>query len=187
MPFDMEIGTEETWKDIPDYEVLYAVSSFGRIRSYDRLIDRSASGFGSYTLRGRIIKSRIDSDGYVLVDLNSGSKKKTFKVHRLVAEAFIPNPENLPHVDHSDGDRQNNRLTNLKWSSVKENLLNKHNVKQASGHRGVRLHKSGKYQAYCYDHTRGNRFVHIGLFVSVETADQARQQFIAGRADVSTR
>lgn len=186
MPFDMEICTEETWKDIPGYEVLYAVSSFGRIRSYDRLIDRSASGKGNYVLSGRILKTRIDTDGYLLVDLNAGHDKKTFKVHRLVAEAFIPNPDNLPHVDHHDGDRANNHLANLKWATVKENLLSRNNIKQASGVRGVRLNHRGKYQAYCHNHQTG-KFVHIGVFESVEAASVARQAFIHGRADVSTR
>ena len=187
MSFDMEIGTEETWKDIPDYEVLYAVSSFGRILSYDRLIDRSASGKGNYVLPGRILKTRSDADGYTLVDLNAGHDKKTFKVHRLVAEAFIPNPENLPHVDHSDGVRANNHLTNLKWSSVKENLLTKHNIKQASGYRGVRRTRTGRFQAYCNNHQIGNKFIHIGVFDSAEAAYMARQDFIQGRTDVSTR
>lgn len=181
------ISTEETWKDVPGYEGLYSVSNQGQIRSHDRLIDRTAQQKGIYTLAGRILKLREDADGYLLVDLNAGHDRKTFKVHRVVAEAFLPNPSNLPHVDHRNGERSDNAVSNLKWSSVKENLLTKHNIVQASGFRGVRQHRNGKYQAYCNSHARNNRFVHIGLFNSAEAASAARQAFINGRADVSTR
>ena len=181
------ISTDETWKDVPGYEGLYSVSNYGQIRSHDRLIDRTSSGQGTYELPGRILKARIDRDGYCLITLNSGFDPKTFKVHRIVAEAFIPNPKNLPHVDHCDGDRGNNCLSNLKWSSVKDNLLSRHNVKQASGYRGVRMTKTGRWQAYCNNHQVGNKFVHIGVFDSAELAYLQRKKFIEGRSDVSTR
>lgn len=97
---------EEIWKDIKDYEGLYQVSNLGRVKSlrYDR-----------------IMKLRTDYRGYLDVLISVKSKTKRYKVHRLVAEAFIPNPNNLPQVNHIDENKQNNNLTNLEWCTNEYN------------------------------------------------------------------
>ncbi len=167
----------EVWKPIAGYEDLYEVSSAGQIRSLDRLIDRTSSRQGSYTLKGRILKTRADSDGYMLVDLNSGGNPCTFKVHRLVAEAFIPNPSNLPQVDHRDGRRFNNHKENLKWSTVRSNLLGRRSVRvNSSGYRGVRKRK-GKFVAYAND-PKSKSYKHLGTFDNVDAALTARKVFM---------
>lgn len=100
---------KEIWKDIKDYEGLYQVSNWGRVKSlnYHRM------GFE------KILKTKVDKDGYLTVMLNN--PRKTFKVHRLVAEAFIPNSNNYPIINHKDENKQNNVAINLEWCDVKYN------------------------------------------------------------------
>ena len=115
---------EEIWKDIIiekngvvyDYTGLYQVSNLGRVRSLDRI-----DGNG-HTLRGRILKLRIDNKGYQYVGLYKNGKRVRFSIHRLVATAFVPNPDNLPVVNHKDENPSNNVCTNLEWCTQKENL-----------------------------------------------------------------
>ena len=105
----------EEWRSIEGYEGQYEVSSYGRVRSLDMYVK---SCYGSYRLRkGKILSPGIRPDGYLVVSL----KYKMFRVHRLVAQAFIPNPDNLPQVNHKDEDKSNNRVDNLEWCDSKYN------------------------------------------------------------------
>lgn len=132
---------KEIWKDILGYEGLYQVSNFGRVKSLK---------FG----KERILKLTKDKDGYLIVNLYKNNKSKTFKVHRLVAEAFIPNPDNLPQVNHKDEDKSNNILSNLEWCDVKYN--------QNYGTRNKRIGKSntnGKRSKPVLQYTLDGKFV----------------------------
>lgn len=95
-------------KDIKEYEGLYAVTSCGRIWSY-----RSK----------KFLKNQLDRYGYEYVNLKFQGKCKKEKIHRLVAEAYIPNPDNLPQVNHKDEVRNHNWVGNLEWCSAKYNTL----------------------------------------------------------------
>lgn len=108
----------EEWRDIAGYEGLYQVSDWGNVRSLDRIINTKKE---KRCYKGRMLKLTNKADGYVLVSLWDTGKGKDYRVHRLVAEAFIPNPENKPHVDHIDGDRSNNCVWNLRWCTQSEN------------------------------------------------------------------
>lgn len=105
----------EVWKDIENFEGLYQVSSEGKIKSLER-VDRKGR-----IVRERIMHTHYDAQGYVHVKLNKDAKQYTKYVHRLVAQAFIPNPENKETVNHKDENKANNTLENLEWMTMKEN------------------------------------------------------------------
>ena len=105
---------EEIWKPIKDYEGLYEVSNLGRVKSLNY------RGTGKW----KILKNIECSNGYLVVVLTKNGKRKQFKVHRLVAEAFIPNPENKPCVDHINTIRTKNYVWNLRWVTHEENNNN---------------------------------------------------------------
>ena len=115
---DLQDLPNEEWKDVKDFEGLYRISNYGRVKSLKRI-----------NLKGVIIKERIllasKNDGYrYIVVLNKNKKKYTKKVHRLVAEMFIPNPENKPEINHIipvTKELCDNRVCNLEWVSSKEN------------------------------------------------------------------
>lgn len=96
--------SNEIWKDIPEYEGLYQASNLGRIKS---LL------YG----KEKILKTRIHPLGYELINL----KNKTYRVHYLVAQAFIPNPNNLPEINHKNEIKNDNRVENLEWCSREYN------------------------------------------------------------------
>lgn len=107
---------QEVWKDIKGYEGLYQVSNFGRIKSLERKrIDRNQ------ILPEKILSIRKKENGYLTVSLNKNTKDKKHLVHRLVAQAFIPNIDNKPCINHKDENKTNNNVDNLEWCTHKYN------------------------------------------------------------------
>ena len=126
----------EEWRDIKDYEGFYQVSNFGRVKSLDRYIERNGK---PALLKGKIIKQAYTGRGrdYLFVGLSKNGKVKLVNVHRLVAEAFIPNPDNLPQVNHKDENKSNNCVDNLEWCSALYNLTyNDRHIKAGLKERG---------------------------------------------------
>jgi hypothetical protein len=104
----------EIWKPLKDYEGLYEVSNMGRVRS---LIKRGNA-------KQKIRKTGFDiRTGYITVQLTKNNKPLTKRVHRFVAETFVPNPMNKPVVNHIDGNKKNNKGSNLEWMTYSENTL----------------------------------------------------------------
>ena len=115
---------KEIWRDIKVFEGAYQVSNLGRVRSLGRNIDY-ISRYGTIASRyydGKIITPTDNGKGYKIVGMRNGNKKRNYYVHRLVAEAFLPNPLNLPEANHKDANRANNCLSNLEWVTRKENM-----------------------------------------------------------------
>lgn len=101
----------EIFKDIEGYEGLYRISSWGRVFSIEN---------------SKFLNPTLTEKGYSRVDLfDADNKRKHHKVHRLVAMAFIPNPECKPQVNHLDGNKQNNSVTNLEWCTDEENKIHR--------------------------------------------------------------
>ena len=105
----------EVWKDIKGYEGQYQVSNKGNIHSVERKNSRGRK------CGGRILKPGYDKNGYLLVSLYKNGKSKTKKIHRLVLETFVPNPNGLPEVNHKDENKTNNELSNLEWCTSRYN------------------------------------------------------------------
>lgn len=110
---------KEEWRDVVGYEGLYQVSNWGRIKSLSRIDARG------HKRKEKILKVSINKYGYKVISLYKNSKEKKYFVHRLVAEAFIPNPDNLPEVNHIIDDyehRSDNRVENLEWCTRDYNV-----------------------------------------------------------------
>lgn len=104
----------EIWKPICGYEGIYDVSNYGNVRSVDRI------DFAGRHLKGKLFSTKA-KESYITCVLTKCGKHRTFRIHQLVAEAFIPNPEGKPCVNHKDGNKQNNHVENLEWCTHSEN------------------------------------------------------------------
>lgn len=113
----------EIWKDIPGYEGYYQASTFGNIRSVDRIIAVNRKGI-SYNLhiKGKLLVPVVHWDNRVVVSLAKGGKK-IINIGRLVALTFIPNPHNFPEINHKDENPRNNCVWNIEWCEKYYNLL----------------------------------------------------------------
>jgi hypothetical protein len=111
----------EIFKDIEGYDGLYQVSNLGRVKSFNK------------NKKGKLLTPTFNRKGYTMVHL-SGDVNKNITIHRLVAQAFLPNPENKPQVNHINGVKHDNRCENLEWNTPSENLLHAHRIGLAKGH-----------------------------------------------------
>lgn len=115
-----ELANEE-WRNIDGYEGLYQVSNLGRVRGLPIV---TKFGARNKKIPYRILTPTISKRGYYVVTLHKNGVSKTCTVHRLIATAFIPNPDNKPYIDHIDTNRLNNDVCNLRWVTSKENANN---------------------------------------------------------------
>ncbi len=150
---------EEIYKDIEGFDK-YEISNLGNVRNKKT---------------GLILKPVISSNGYYTIGLWKNGKRTTKKIHRLIAEAFIPNPENKPKVDHIDNNKQNNNTVNLRWVTSKENNQNSQIYKNnKSGAKGVYYNKQAN--KWISQIQIDGIIIHIGSFKTLEEAKQARIQ-----------
>ena len=114
----------EVWRPVRNFEGLYEVSNLARVRSVDRIVRGANAVSDSYATRrkGRILKPAMATNGYLFVVLCKDGKHTQTTVHRLVAEAFVPNPDNLPEINHKDENKTNNLPSNLEWCDRKYNV-----------------------------------------------------------------
>lgn len=138
----------EEWKSIPGYEGLYEISSYGRVKSLDRYVKVKSK---SYRLqKGKMLSPIKNKYGYLQVFLCCNGKYKIISVHRLVAEAFIPNPDNLPIINHKDEDKSNNCVENLEWCSHRYNS----NYNGVLKKRSQRMKENGIYEKIALKRTK---------------------------------
>lgn len=111
----------EIWKDVVGYEGYYEVSSYGRVRSVNRYVNTGILHNDIKLHKGKLLKCNLKRTGYLCVDLSKENKVRTVSVHRLVAMAFIPKPQDKNVVNHINLDKLDNRVGNLEWVTSKEN------------------------------------------------------------------
>lgn len=152
------MDSDEEWKLIDGYD--YFISTHGNVEN---------------ARTGKILKPGIDRLGYYIVNLHKNRKGKTFTVHRLVANAFIDNPENKNCVDHINNNKLDNRVENLRWATESENQHNKSmHLNNTSGYKGVYYKASNRW---CAEITINYKKIFIGCFKTKEEAISARKEY----------
>ena len=143
---------KETWKDIPSYEGLYQVSNLGRVKGLDRVV-KTKNGRTQYK-KGTVLKNKMGTNGYHYVCLYKNNKQKTFMIHSLVALNFIGDRPNKNDICHINGNRLDNRVSNLKYDTRAENFndMYRQGKKNPKGKLSVedvleirKIHKAGKH------------------------------------------
>lgn len=122
----------EIWKDIKGYEGIYQVSNLGRVKSLPRIVICSNGCKKNY--KSKILKSKFEKDGYLRIGLTKFSKETKKYIHRLVAETFVPNPNNYSEVNHIDENKSNNKAINLEWCTRKYNMNYGNRIKKQVAH-----------------------------------------------------
>ncbi len=147
----------EIWKDIQGYEGIYQISNLGRVKSLPRVIEYDKPNWSKIqhmkiSIPEKILKTKKRKDGYLEICLTCFGKQKYFCIHRLVAQAFLSNPDNLPQVNHKDENKINNQVDNLEWCSANYNCNYGNRNKRISEYRKINQfginnpnYKGGRY------------------------------------------
>jgi hypothetical protein len=157
---------KEIWKDVVGYEGYYQVSNHGRAKSVLRVIQRS-NGI-SQTINEKILKASPSVVGYPVVTMSKDKNYKKAYVHRLIAESFIPNPENKSEVNHIDGNKENNHVDNLEWVTPSENCQHAYNTGLSHAEYGERTEQSKLSNNDVLDIVNAYR---LNIFTQKEIAD----------------
>ena len=144
---------EEIWKPVPGYEGLYEASTYGRIRSIERFVyHRRCKRFQKR--KSVILKPSISSRGYYTIVFGINGTRKAYAVHRIIAETFLPNPNNLPVVNHKDENKANNAVSNLEWCTQKYNINYGSGLKRRALAQSIS--KKGKHYSPRTEFKKGN-------------------------------
>lgn len=171
---------QEIWKDIKGYEGLYQVSNLGRVKTLKAWNGNKYKK--KYIDVDKIIKPMKEKSGYLKVVLHNRNKKQNKRIHRLVAEAFIENPNNYKCINHIDSNKQNNDMNNLEWCTQKYNVVDAVNKNLR------KFTYKGKYNKYISFDKRYNTFsvnismegkrIHLGIFKNIKEAINTRNEFL---------
>lgn len=169
--------SEEEWRPIIGYEGYYEISDRGNVRSCERNVFHSSGNL--MILPSKLKKLTINNKGYYVVQLHKYCTGKTYLVSRLVGVAFIPNPDNLPEIDHIDRVPLNNTVANLRWCTRTINLENRVLIGQKpgiSGKKYISVADNGKYRIL---KTIDGKICHFGYYNTIEEAIEARDKMLA--------
>ena len=157
----------EIWNNLPGYEGLYQVSNIGRVK---RLPSYVRFNHGIRRIRGGIKKVHLQNNGYFIIDLYKNNKRKNMLLHRAVALSFIPNPLNLPVINHKDNNRTNDVVTNLEWCDMSYNMKYSYDT---TDRRSKMNWKSGKENANSKEVVAFNKqLIEVARFDSILDASR---------------
>ena len=169
----------EIWKDIKGYEGKYQISNLGNVRALDYY---AKTYRGKRLKRAKQVAITDNGAGYKIASLNKENKRKNFYIHRLVAEAFLENPNKFPHVNHKDYNKANNTLENLEWITIKENvrysLKNKPKTTKRTTKYGKYIKYDKRYGTYNVVVPINGRRTYLGGFKNPEDAMKKRDSFL---------
>lgn len=160
----MENLSNEIWKDIKDFENLYQVSSLGRVKSLQKEV-MNYMGLG--IRKEKVLKPRINNSGYEYINLRKFKDPKSFMVHRLVAIAFVENPQNKPQVNHINGIKSDNRLENLEWCTASENVKHSYIKLNRQCFRREKLNKEEVLEIRKMLKLKGNNITNLSLKLNI--------------------
>ena len=170
---DNGVTCVEQWKDIPNYEGYYQISNLGRVKSLERILIKNGK---KCVYKALIKKTNIGKRGYWIVGFCKNKKESQKKIHRLIAESFIPNFENKPHINHIDANKLNNDISNLEWVNNRENSCHKVKLSNfTSKYTGVSYFKRDKKWRSSI-HVNGVS-ISFGMFKTEEEAYQKRLDY----------
>lgn len=135
---------QEQWKDIVGYENLYKISNLGRVKSLEKVVYVGLNNSKKQTRKEKIKKLNTNKNGYLFTLLSKNGIKKYALIHKLVAQAFIPNPKNYNCINHKDENKQNNFFENLEWCSIRYNCNYGNRNKKISINMMGEKHKKSK-------------------------------------------
>lgn len=167
---------KEIWKDISGYENIYQISNLGRVKSLTRLVNNTHKS--KRLVKERLLKQTICKAGYLKVELSKKQKHETKKIHRLVCAHFLENKENYPVINHKDGNKLNNNVSNLEWCSHRYNSNHYFSKNSKSKYRGVCFNKiRGMWGARC---SLNKKRYFLGFYEKEEDAGQTYIDFCKG-------
>ena len=150
---------EEQWRDISGYEGLYQVSNLGQVKSLPRMAKSKNDSYR--VVKEAILKQYVSNTGYLRVYLYKDGKMKPHSVHRLVAIAFVPNPENLPIVNHKSEVKTENHASNLEWCDLSYNVRYGTGISRTSEKQKLTMTTSKAVNMYSRDNTFIRQFISI--------------------------
>lgn len=166
--FDLTLLLNEEFRDIENYEGLYQISNYGRVKSLKRKTNVCLKNNTKRVVKERILKNslHLKSRGpHYRIKLSKENKTVMIYIHRLIAEAFIPNPNNHPIVNHIDGNALNNMADNLEWCTIEHNVRHAFENGLIKIRKGTKSHMYGKSGSLSPNSKKVNQYTKEGIFI----------------------